>query len=116
MDFSNDVNMQNTEMGANDDNLQVVEDQVVQEESEELVFEETETDAEMQEDGADDVKTDSTSITILGYTLDQNQFLMIGGLLVLLVAFFYKDLLMEFVNELMEKFTGKTAELNNTIE
>ena len=116
MDFSNDVNMQNTEMGTDEDNLQVVEDQVFQEESEELVFEETETDDEMQEDSVDVAKTDSATITILGYTLDLNHFLMISGFLVLLVCFLCKDKLMEIANEIKEIIMGKTTELNNKIE
>ena len=50
MDFSNSVNMEMGGKVENEDDLQVLADNVVQEESEELVFEETESDVEVDDD------------------------------------------------------------------
>tara|TARA_B100001094_G_scaffold307494_1_gene339238 strand:- start:1032 stop:1382 length:351 start_codon:yes stop_codon:yes gene_type:complete len=96
MDFS----MQNTGIGGNvenEDDLQVMADKVVQEDSEELVFEETETDLEMKDE---DIEKKDNTITIMGFTLEQNHLYMLVGLLLVVVFFFYKDQIMEFVNGL----------------
>ena len=92
--------MQNIGIGGNvedEDDLQVMADKVVQEDSEELVFEETETDLDMKDE--DTEKNDNT-ITIMGFTLEQNHLYMLVGLLLVIVLFFYKEQIMEFVNEL----------------
>jgi len=92
--------MQNTGIGGNvenEDDLQVMADKVVQEDSEELVFEETETDLEMKDE--DTEKKDNT-ITIMGFTLEQNHLYMLIGLLLVVVFFLYKEQIMEFVNGL----------------
>ena len=92
--------MQNIGIGGNvedEDDLQVMADKVVQEDSEELVFEETETDLDMKDE--DTEKNDNT-ITIMGFTLEQNHLYMLVGLLLVIVLFFYKEQVMEFVNEL----------------
>jgi hypothetical protein len=96
MDFS----MQNTGVGSNvenEDDLQFMADKVVQEDSEELVFEETETDLEINDE---DSKKNDNSITIMGFTLEQNHLYMLVGLLFVVVFFFYKEQIMEFVNDL----------------
>ena len=54
MDFSNSVNMEMGGKVENEDDLQVLADNVVQEESEELVFEETESDVEVDDDMQDE--------------------------------------------------------------
>lgn len=96
MDFS----MQNTGVGSNvenEDDLQFMADKVVQEDSEELVFEETETDLEINDE---DSEKNDNSITIMGFTLEQNHLYMLVGLLFVVVFFFYKEQIMEFVNDL----------------
>ena len=93
MDFS----MQNTLGGdvENEDDLQVMADKVVQEDSEELIFEETEADSEVKDE---EVTHDDNSFTILGFTLERTHFLILMGLLVLVVAFFFKDTLADLVD------------------
>lgn len=92
--------MQNTGIGGNvenEDDLQVMADKVVQEDSEELVFEETETDLEMKDE---DMEKKDNTITIMGFTLEQNHLYMLIGLLLVVVFFLYKEQIMEFVNGL----------------
>tara|TARA_B100001173_G_scaffold244646_1_gene214707 strand:- start:436 stop:765 length:330 start_codon:yes stop_codon:yes gene_type:complete len=97
MNFSNDI-MQNTEnerVVENEDDLQYMADKVVQEESEELVFEETENDLDMVED--DEPKK---TFTIMGFTLEQNQLYMLGALLIVVVFVLFKKEIMDFINGL----------------
>jgi hypothetical protein len=96
MDLSNNGNMQNGEMGqmTHEDDLQAMADKVVQEESEELVFEETESELEVEKDNNEE---DSKGINILGFTLEMNHLYMLGALVAVLL-FFFKDHIMEAVN------------------
>ena len=90
-----DFPMQNTGIGGNvenEDDLQVMADKVVEEDSEELVFEETETDLDMKEEDMD--KDDI--ITIMGFTLKKSYlYIMVG--IVIFVAFLFRDKLGEYL-------------------
>ena len=88
-----------TDAGMND--LQVVEDQDQDqvppetEEEESLVYEETD---EIEQQSAP-VEGGEGAISILGFELQKDHLYMLAGLLVILVAFFYKDQLMEIFND-----------------
>ena len=110
MDFSNDANMQNIEMGnnvENEDDLQVLANNIVQEESEELIFEETESDIELDDvkDVNDELEEPKKSFTIMGFTLEQNHIYMLVGLLLIIVFFLYKEQILDFVNGLVNNKT-----------
>ena len=107
MDFSNSVNMEMGGKVENEDDLQVLADNVVQEESEELVFEETESDVEVDDDMQDEKP--KKGFTIMGFTLEQNHIYMLVGLLLVVVFLLYKDQILEFINELFNK-DGVSAE------
>jgi hypothetical protein len=99
MDFSNDTNN-------NQDDMDIIGDKVFQEESEELIFEETESDLDISEN-EDDVEdfekkqdTMFKPINIFGFELEQNHILMIIVFLCVLVFIFYKEQIMEYINEL----------------
>lgn len=95
MDFS----MQNTLGGdvENEDDLKVMADEVVdQEDSEEPIFDETEPDSEVKDE---EVTHDDNTYTILGFTLERTHFLILIGLLVFVVAFFFKDTLADLLNQ-----------------
>ena len=83
--------------GMND--LQIVEDQVQvppeTEEEESLVYEETD---ETEQQSAP-VEGGEGTISILGFELQKDHLYMLAGLLVILVAFFYKDQLTEIFND-----------------
>tara|TARA_B100001559_G_C16235768_1_gene499947 strand:+ start:56 stop:403 length:348 start_codon:yes stop_codon:yes gene_type:complete len=103
MDLRNVNTMPMADAGMND--LQVVEDQdqdqdQVQvppetEEEESLVYEETD---ETEQQSAP-VEGGENTISILGFELQKDHLYMLAGLLVILVAFFYKDQLMEIFND-----------------
>jgi len=97
MDFTNDNN--------NQDDMNMLGDKVLQEESEELIFEETESDLDISENEGegDDLgkKTENMfkTINIFGFELEQNHMLMIVAFLCILVFVFYKEQIMEYINK-----------------
>ena len=106
MDFTNENN--------NQDDMNMLGDKVLQEESEELIFEETESDLDISEneyDGEDlGKKTENMfkTINIFGFKLEQNHMLMIVAVLCILVFVFYKEQIMEYINK-SELFNTKPA-------
>jgi len=105
MDLQTVDTMPMLDTGMND--LQVVEDVVdgippETEEEESLVYEETDT--EMDQPPAS-VEGGEATISLLGFELQKEHFYMLVGLLVCLVAFFFKDQLMEIVNNLLGNTT-----------
>ena len=89
-----------TDTGMND--LQVVEDEISPEEEESLVYEETDT--EMDQPPAP-VEGGEATISILGFELQKEHLYMLAALLVCLVAYFFKDQLMEKFNCLLGNTT-----------
>lgn len=97
MDFSNNNNQ---------GDMNIIGEKVFQEESEELIFEETESDLDISEnayDAGDSEKKAGSmfkTTNILGFELEQNHILMIMAFLCILVFIFYKEQIMEYINEL----------------
>jgi len=97
MDFSNNNNQ---------GDMNIIGDKVFQEESEELIFEETESDLDISENAYDAGDSEKKAggmfktTNILGFELEQNHILMIMAFLCILVFIFYKEQIMEYINEL----------------
>tara|TARA_B110000971_G_scaffold113805_1_gene116749 strand:- start:100 stop:435 length:336 start_codon:yes stop_codon:yes gene_type:complete len=97
MDFSNNNNQ---------GDMNIIGEKVFQEESEELIFEETESDLDISENAYDAGDSEKKAggmfktTNILGFELEQNHILMIMAFLCILVFIFYKEQIMEYINEL----------------